>query len=391
MVRPLRVLYVFPEPFPNDFARGVQVANSVCALAHQGAQIDFYYVAGGEEDPFCAYGLKKPPNVTLSAGSRRLPGALGLLPFQSNRLFSHGLIAWLRERLQDGTAPDVIYVRHIKVAAAIVQARIPLPVVYEAHEVFARTAKPSQRHRIESLERQVMEGAAAIVANSSATAQRLKAHYGLSRTIFVVPNGVADPVIAARKWDHPERSIVYAGSFYQWKGVEDLVRAANLLPGYRITCIGGSDEQTSAMRGLLKPGGADVVFTGRLPHQQVLAKLAESCIAVLPNRMAPDSDYTCPLKLFEYMIAGCAVVATKIPAVADLVGEHVVLWAAPNDPQSLAQGIRYLAENPLLARDMGSRAVHQARDFTWDARAEKILEIASGVARTEMPGVVAGG
>lgn len=391
MSRGLRVLYVFPEPFPNDFARGVQVAHSVCALAHQCVAVDFYHVSCGDADPFAHYGLKKPDNVTLVEGSRRLPGPLGLLPFHSNRFFSRGLIAWLNAKLASADKPDLIYLRHVKVAAALVRANIPLPIIYEAHELFAQTAKPSQRQRIEMLERDVIRGAAAIVANSSATAQRLNAHYQLNRTIDVVPNGVADVTIAARKnWDDAARSVVYAGSFYQWKGVEDLVRAANRLPGFRFTVIGGNDEQISAMRALLASGGAEVKFTGRMPHKDVVAKLAESCIAVLPNRVAPDSDYTCPLKLLEYMMAGCAVVATKIPSVMDLVAEDVVMWANPNDPESLAQAIKYLADNHLAAREMSARAVDRAKDFTWDGRAKRIVEVIHSVLRARQPAAAGG-
>ena len=63
--------------------------------------------------------------------------------------------------------------------------------------------------------------------------------------------------------------------------------------------------------------GAAVVFSGRIAPAAVRALLEKSCIAVLPNRADADSAFTSPIKLFEYMAAGCAVVAADLPAAED--------------------------------------------------------------------------
>ena len=99
--------------------------------------------------------------------------------------------------------------------------------------------------------------------------------------------------------------------------------------------------------------------------------LHSACIAVLPNRDDADSRYTSPIKLFEYMAAGCAIVASDLPPLrADLAGDEPV-WVRPGDPANLAEGIRRLAADPERARRIGERAREKARGCTWRARAER--------------------
>jgi glycosyltransferase involved in cell wall biosynthesis len=112
-----------------------------------------------------------------------------------------------------------------------------------------------------------------------------------------------------------------------------------------------------------------------VPQQEVMRGLARACIAVLPNRDDPDSRFTSPIKLFEYMAAGCAIVASDLPPLRAVLAEDEAVWVRPGDPGSLAEGIRRLAADPERARRMGERAREKARGFTWRARAERLADL----------------
>jgi glycosyltransferase involved in cell wall biosynthesis len=96
---------------------------------------------------------------------------------------------------------------------------------------------------------------------------------------------------------------------------------------------------------------------------------------VLPNRDEPDSRFTSPIKLFEYMAAGCAVVTSDLPALRDVLSEDDAVWFRPGDPAALAAGIGALARDPERARKLGERLRETARLFTWQARAEKLAKM----------------
>lgn len=362
------LLYVFPEPLPLDRARGIQTIHTVAALAAQGVDVTLAHVPSAG-DPFAAYSVEKPENVRLLPVSRSLPWPLSRM--HSNRFFA--------ARLAKGVDPHevgAVMVRHLK-AAGLLMERLPgLRFIYEAHEVFADTVAPGRRAEIAGLEGSVAGRAAALIANSRATARRLGELYRPKVPIEVIPNGVDYPeAIPPRDWSRARDSVIYSGSFFGWKGVEDLVAAAGSLAGFRVRFLGGDGAGIARMRAGAKPGGAHLDFAGRIPHSEVAAELMRACIAVLPNRADADSAFTSPIKLFEYMAAGCALVVSDLPALRELLDPEDAVWFAPGDAAGLADAIRLLAEDPQRAQRLGARVRDKARGYTWVARGERLARV----------------
>lgn len=367
-----RMLYVFPEPLPLARARGLQVAHFVRALAMQGVSVTLAYVPSDDGHPFSPIGYEVPTNVRLLPLSRNLLGSR----IKSNRIFMWRLSRWLRQQEKTGASPTIVFFRHVKAAAQFAQDFPKLPFLYEAHEVFAHTAKASQRSRLRRLESMVLDKAALIVANSKGSADGLREVFGGQKPIRVLPNGVDYPESLPEKpWSESHRHLIYAGSLFGWKGVDDLVDAMSLLPGYHLTLIGGSPEQIERLKTRRGNLDAGVSFLGHLPQHEVQSLLARACVAILPNRADTDSAFTSPLKLFEYMAAGCAVVATDLPAMRQSLGSDGGSWATANDPASLAQAIRQVCESADGGAGLGERSRCRVREFTWDNRARALLEL----------------
>ena len=253
----MKLLYAFPEPLPLPRARGLQVVNTVRALAELGMDVDLCHAPGGG-DPFEASDLARPRNVLLTPLSRNLPWPLEGI--HSNRFFAARLARHLRTR-----PPDAIMVRHLKIAQSLLERFPRIPLLYEAHEVFADTVPARRQAQTAALERLVVQGAQAVVANSRATAERLRERYDPLRSIAVIPNGVEfRSLIPEKDWARCGGRIVYAGSFFGWKGVDDLVAAARELPGFNITLLGGDEESIGRLRGKMTPEAQAGVSRPRL-------------------------------------------------------------------------------------------------------------------------------
>lgn len=384
----MKVLYAFPEPLPLQRARGVQVAHAVVELARQGLasgiSVELAYVTEADQHPSRYYGLEPPANLTLTPLSRAPGRPLSwLMPrMHSNRFFMNRLdrrIATLRSAASANAERLVVMVRHLKLAAMLIERHPDLPLAYEAHEVFGDTAQAKKQDEQSAMEAHVMQRAALILANSAATAARLKERYG-ERRIEVLPNGVDWPAsLPDKDWVNAGRHVIYSGSFFGWKGVSDLVQAAGALPGCRIALLGGTPEQVARERACLPANGATVDFHGHVPHAEVANALGTACIAVLPNRDDPDSRFTSPIKLYEYMAAGCAIVASDLPALREILADDAAVWVKAGDPASIAQGIRSLADDPDRVRRMGALVREQARSLTWQARAAKLVALLSTI------------
>ncbi|MBI3545214.1 MAG: glycosyltransferase [Gammaproteobacteria bacterium] len=257
----MKILYVFPEPLPLPRARGIQVANTVAALAQQGLHVCLAYVpAADNSDPIAAYGLDRPRGVELIPLSRGLSAPFSKLPMHSNRLFFYRLQRWLGQEKKRGQAPLVIMVRHLKIAQALLRAYPEIPLLYEAHEVFADVAPAAKRESLAQIESTVLHDARAVIAITHAAAADLKKRYQLKRELQVLPDAVAWPAqIPQKPWQQAGQHIIYAGSFFPWKGTQDLIAAAKSLRGCRITLLGGSPERVREYQSQVAADGAELM------------------------------------------------------------------------------------------------------------------------------------
>jgi glycosyltransferase involved in cell wall biosynthesis len=371
----VRLLYAFPEPLPLPKARGIQVAWMVDALCAAGVEVTLVHVPSAQGHPLAPLGPgRRPAGLRTLALSRNWP-----FPFQRWHSVSRFCRLLLVAIDRDGAmGPDVVFVRHLKLAYRLLRERPELPLIYEAHEVFAAGAKPSRREALAAQEAYVLQHAAGVVAISGAVRNALHREYAVGGRELTLHSGVdLPPDVPEKDWAACARHIVYAGSFFAWKGVDDLVAAAAHLPGARITLIGGEEEDLARLRRQIDPTGAEVVLLPRMPADRVMAHLLGACIAVLPNRSEGVSQFTSPLKLFEYMGAGCAVVAADLPSVREVLGADDAAWFAPGDSRALAAALKQLLADPRQAQEQGERLRRMANRYTWLERGRVLADFAA--------------
>ncbi len=117
-----------------------------------------------------------------------------------------------------------------------------------------------------------------------------------------------------------------------------------------------------------------MTFTGHLPPSDIPARLAEADILVLPNPASAISTHaTSPLKLFEYMAAGKAIVASNLPAIREILTHDVnAVLVTPGDADALAAGICRLADDGALRETLGGAARAAVAEYSWDRRAARL-------------------
>jgi glycosyltransferase involved in cell wall biosynthesis len=114
-----------------------------------------------------------------------------------------------------------------------------------------------------------------------------------------------------------------------------------------------------------------VQFPGVVPHDDVPGWVGRFDIALQPR----VTEYASPLKIFDYMAAGCAIVAPDQPNIREVLrhGATALLFD-PADPNGLWEAVRMLAEDPALRVRLGeaARAELEARNYTWQHNAARI-------------------
>ncbi len=371
----MRIAYLSTDPgVPYGARKGasVHVAELVDALAGEGARV-LAMVSGVASDA-------GPP--AEGATVEPLPGP-GKGSSVSERLAAEPeRTAWIQERLARFGA-EALYERLALHSAAGSRAarRLGIPHLVELN---APLVEETRRYRgLEEpdaavrLEHVTLTGAELVLAVSRPLAAYARRR-GAGR-VEVCPNAVAIERYPSRpRAPRPDPVAVFTGRVRPWHGVDTLTAAWRLLGDVAPALVVAGEPGEA--RTALEQVGATLL--GPIPHCQVPAVLAEADIGLAPYaRDAPD--YFSPLKLFEYMAAGLAVVAGELPATRELVStEHAVL-VPRGDPEALAAAVAGLSVDAARRERLGRAArALVAAEHTWRHRARRVIEHASRRADT---------
>jgi glycosyltransferase involved in cell wall biosynthesis len=167
---------------------------------------------------------------------------------------------------------------------------------------------------------------------------------------------------------------VFAGTLRPWHGAETIAAAWALLSDQAPPLLVVGDGPG---REALEQAGAAV--TGVVPPDAVPALLADASIGLAPYAPACPA-YFSPLKLFEYLAAGLAVIAARLPGVTDVVDGPAAVLIEPGDAPALAHAVAALADDPQRRAALGAagRALVAER-HTWDHRARTVTRAMDAV------------
>jgi glycosyltransferase involved in cell wall biosynthesis len=259
------------------------------------------------------------------------------------------------------------------------------------------------RQGAEEVARRVFRAATALVAVSAEVASYLEGYTRARRRVHVVPNGVDPqrfpPRLRLPQPGEPGTFVVgFVGSLKPWHGLPTLVEAFALLhrrhPDTRLLVVGDGPQRADLLDDLARRGlCGDATLTGAVGPEEVPRLLAGVDAAVAPYPKL-RGFYFSPLKVYEYMAAGAAVVASRVGQLAELIRHRVNgLACPPGDPAALAAALEELKEDPGLRRRLGEQGrATVLRGHTWEAVAQRILQLAKvAPAQRERPSEALGG
>lgn len=180
------------------------------------------------------------------------------------------------------------------------------------------------------------------------------------------------------------KTIIHPGSLCAERGAdvmlnafkivrESVPEAVLLLIGDFTTPYGISFKKRVEEHGL--EGSISVV--NYLPHEQVLAHIAQSDVGL--SLLQPVSKFmkNIPQKVFEYMACGIPSVVSDLPPIRPFIEDsRAGILVSPSDPEKIAEAVIFLLQHPQEAQKMGEngrRAVLEK--YNWDQEARKLLAL----------------
>jgi glycosyltransferase involved in cell wall biosynthesis len=291
---------------------------------------------------------------------------------------------------------DLVYQRHTRfslagsLAARV--ARAPLFLEFNSPAEFFHpraTLLAGQRQRCEDAG--LFSATRVFVVSTAAKA--LLVDRGLPEERIVVnPNGVEIERFASGRssaavrrrlgFSHDDVVLGFVGSFMSFHGspilAEAFLELARAFPNVRLLLVGDGDERprVATMLGELVHERR-VVMTGRVPPSDIPPYLGACDVLVSPHVPLRDDMpfFGSPTKLFEYMAAGKAIAASRLGQIAEILDhERTGLLVEPGDPKALVVALKRLSADANLRHRLGRNARAEARDYTWVANAQRIVD-----------------
>jgi len=221
--------------------------------------------------------------------------------------------------------------------------------------------------------------------------KKLLISYGLdSKKIVVIPNG-ADTVLFnpsidgsdIRKKYRLENQIVilFIGHLEDWAGIDivyDLAKRLNEeVPNSTILLVGEGTSTSRLFDRLIHSNlGHMVTHAGLHPYEEIPLFTAASDVALCIFPDTPVAHAASPLKLFEYLAAGKAVVATQVAGTIEVIDSSVGVLVAPGNIEEICDAVVNLCNDRELRNALGSRGRKLVeKRYSWNKLALQLIDI----------------
>lgn len=378
----IKLAYIDPWPVPDTRVASLQILQNVDAFARHDMQV---FLVTPTSHMAAESLLGRPVSQGVVFSPLNDPRGKWYFPFNTQKLFFLMVRRWLKRN-----PVDAIYTRNLKMARFLLSQKLSVPVFFESHEIFAQSFKeshdlsrPKNRRKYQILlenERVVYQNAAAIVVLTSFLKEDICRQYSVDTSCLVSPDGV-DSVAANEALTSvsfaPAKpgSILYLGSLHPWKGIPTAISAMRHVTGAKLTIAGGNAEQIAKLSTLAQQEGvADKIdFLGYVNPRHRFQEIARHDICILPlTKTSIASRYTSPLKLFEYMAMGKAIVIADLPSIREAVDESSVFFAESENSDELGSVLQRVVDDSEEAKKRADNALALSKTFTWDHRAQQI-------------------
>jgi glycosyltransferase involved in cell wall biosynthesis len=368
----MKIVAIAGSTIPSDTANSMQVMKACQALTQLGHQITLI-VPGSQNTSVNLqkhYGLQTSfPILWLASSNRRL-------------------FTWRSVRRARALKPDLLYVWFPQ--SAVFGLLKGLPVIFEIHIQPTGLFGPMW-HRVFAN----LRGRKRLVSITQALVDMLERNYSMQLKpdeVVIAPNGVdlerfaslPAPAEARRQIDIREaQTVMCTGHLYAGRGTDLFLALAKLIPQAHFVWVGGRAEDVNTWKQRAEAESiSNITFTGFIPNRDLPLYQAAADILLMPysrsimgsSGTADSASVASPMKMFEYMAAGRAIVSSDLPVIREILNESNAVFCEPDDVGDWRLKIETVLKDEPRRVELGKRAKDAVEGYTWLAREEKVLD-----------------
>ncbi|MEZ5001223.1 MAG: glycosyltransferase, partial [Bacteroidales bacterium] len=272
-----------------------------------------------------------------------------------------------------------------------------IPLVYDAHEYFTGTPelmeRPLRRFVWKSIERLTVPRIKHMMTVNRSIAGIYGNEYGIE--VSVVRN-------FSKRWKGEVSSRIELGidrddllCVIQGTGINrdrggiQLIEAIQDLTGVHLLVIGRGDRVAEMRDRVLELGLVDrVTFLPVMKWEDMMSYTAMADVGLsLDSPGSPNYENSLPNKIFDYMSAGLAIIATDLKEVARVIRDSGCgLVINEPSPGEISRAISRLRDNRMLLEQCRKNSVKSHEEYCWEGEKKEIRRIYSGAGLLSWPG-----
>jgi glycosyltransferase involved in cell wall biosynthesis len=212
-----------------------------------------------------------------------------------------------------------------------------------------------------------------------------------NESLLVAPNGVElekysalpAPARARKQLNLNEGLTVgFTGHIYPGRGADLLFELAKQMPMVNFLWVGGTPDLVDFWRvRLIEANMTNVNMTGFVKHEVIALYQAASDVLLMPYSRSISAssgqdiaEVINPMKMFEYMAAGRAIVSADLPSIREVLNEGNAVFCEPADLSSWRSTIESLLADEPRRLALGTQARKDVEQLTWVKREERVME-----------------
>lgn len=222
----------------------------------------------------------------------------------------------------------------------------------------------------------IIKDAAHVITLSPDQTKLIETRYAKSgNQITFIGNGVGENFLRigeGKRVFHQPLRLLFVGRLAKQKRPERLVEAMMLIKApVTLTIVGDGEDRAKLEKFVSENRLQNIVFRGALFGDDLIEAYKNADVFVLPS----DKEGM-PLVALEAMATGLPIVGSDVLGITELIDGTGVLVKNPS-PETFAETINDLAENPDRLDNLSKKSVEKARSFSWQKlvrRLEKLYE-----------------
>lgn len=359
----MKIICIASSQVPSDTANSIQVMKVCQAFVQLGHSVTLL-VPGPPPSPGDLqqhYGL-----------TRTFP--IEWLPVKNRRFF-----AWKAVRRARALGADLLYCWPLQSAALGLLAGMPSMV--ELHDF------PTGRFGPLWLEfYKFLPGRKRLLPITDALRRALRLP---ENDTIIAPDGVdleryallPDPASARRALGLPEApTVLCTGHLYEGRGADLFLALAGKFPSASFVWVGGRPADVDAWRRRARHL-ANVTFTGFVPNERIPSYQAAGDVLLMPYGRAiatssggNTAEFCSPMKMFEYMAAGRAILTSDLAVLREVLAESNAVFCPLEAAEAWAEALRSLLDDPNRRQALGQRARQAVLKYSWIERSKRVLQ-----------------